>query len=120
MAKSYRWASKPDRNRRERLGGFVVIVDSCLKPGAMGAFRRLMDENARTSARDEAGCRQFDVVVPDGDQHPILLHEVYDDMVAFERHKQSSYFADFDRFSAPLLTSKTVTFGQLVFAGATG
>ena len=63
-------------------------------------FRRLINENARASVRDEPGCRQFDVVVPDGEPDSIFLYEIYDDAAAFDAHKKTPHFAQFDRDSA--------------------
>ena len=51
------------------MSGFVIVVDFHLKPGSKTAFRRLIDENARTSCRDEPGCRRFDVLEPAGPHH---------------------------------------------------
>jgi len=45
------------REGSRRMNDFVIVVDSHLKPGAKAGFRRLIDENARTSCREEPGCR---------------------------------------------------------------
>jgi quinol monooxygenase YgiN len=96
------------------------MVDFRLKPGTFDRFRNLIVENARASVRAEPGCRQFDVVTPDGDADRIVLYEVYDDAAAFETHKRTPHFAAFDRDSAPLVSSKVVTLGQLAYAGSDG
>ena len=87
------------------------MVDFRLKTGTFDRFRRLIVENARASLRDEPGCRQFDVVIPDGDGARVMLYEVYDDAAAFEAHKRTPHFAVFDRESAPLVAVKSVTLG---------
>ena len=46
------------------MSAFVITVDFTVKPGAMAAFRKLIDRNARDSCADEPGCRRFDVLVP--------------------------------------------------------
>ena len=96
------------------------MVDFRLKPGTLDRFRKLIAENARASVRDEPGCRQFDVVTPDGDADRIVLYEIYDDPAAFEAHKRTPHFAAFDRDSAPLVSSKAVTLGRLDYAGTDG
>jgi len=63
--------------------------------------------------RDEAGCRQFDVVIPDRDADRIVLYEIYDDAAAFEIHKKTPHFASFDRESAPFVAAKAVTLGRV-------
>ena len=102
------------------MGGYVVMVEFRLKPGMSERFRRLINENARASVRDEPGCRQFDVVVPDGEPDSVLLYEIYDDPAAFAVHKETPHFAAFDRNSAPCVASKKVTLGALIYAGSAG
>jgi quinol monooxygenase YgiN len=89
------------------------MVDFRLKPGTFDRFRKLIVENARASLRDEAGCRQFDVVIPDRDADRIVLYEIYDDAAAFEIHKKSPHFTHFDRESAPFVATKTVMLGRV-------
>ena len=69
------------------------MVDFRLKAGTFDRFRKLIVENARASLRGEAGCRQFDVVIPDGDADRVVLYEIYDDAAAFEAHKRTPHFA---------------------------
>lgn len=102
------------------MGGYVVMVEFQLKQGQAERFRNLIVENARASVRDEPGCRQFDVVIPDGTTDRVFLYEIYDDAAAFEAHKRSSHFAAFDRDSASLVTAKAVTLGRLEYAGSDG
>lgn len=98
----------------------MVLVEFRLKPGMSERFRRLISENARASVRDEPGCRQFDVVVPDGEPDSVLLYEIYDDPAAFAAHTKTPHFAAFDRESAPCVAGKKVTLGALVYAGSAG
>ena len=102
------------------MGGYVVMVEFRLQAGTSERFRRLIVENARASVRDEPGCRQFDVVTPQGDTDRVILYEIYDDAAAFDAHKKTPHFAAFDRDSAPLVAAKVVTLGKLEYAGADG
>ncbi len=99
------------------MSGFIIIVDFRLNAGAMGAFRPLVDANARASVREEAGCRRFDVVEPEGDPDRILLYEIYDDAAAFDAHCRTPHFLSFDADSAPLVREKHVIRGSLVCEG---
>jgi quinol monooxygenase YgiN len=99
-------------------GGFVILVDFRIKPGQMAAFRRLIDENARVSVRDEKGCSRFDVCADRKDPDRILLYEVYDDRAAFDLHLKTPHFATFNEASAPLVTDKTVSEYELVCEGS--
>jgi (4S)-4-hydroxy-5-phosphonooxypentane-2,3-dione isomerase len=96
------------------------MVEFRLQAGTSERFRRLIVENARASVRDEPGCRQFDVVIPQGDADRVLLYEVYDDAAAFDAHKRTPHFAAFDRDSVPFVAAKVVTLAKLEYAGADG
>jgi (4S)-4-hydroxy-5-phosphonooxypentane-2,3-dione isomerase len=100
------------------MSGFVVMVDFRLHEGALGAFRPLIDRNARQSVRDEPGCRRFDVVEPAGETDRIVLYEIYDDRAAFDVHLKTRHYLAFDAESAGLVASKTVTTGGLVCEGS--
>lgn len=99
------------------MSGFIIIVDFRLNAGAREAFRPLVDANARASVRDEAGCRRFDVVEPEGEPERILLYEIYDDAAAFDAHCRTSHFLAFDAESAALVREKHVIRGSLVCEG---
>jgi (4S)-4-hydroxy-5-phosphonooxypentane-2,3-dione isomerase len=100
------------------MSDFVILVDFRLKPGAKAAFRRLIDENARTSCRDEPGCRRFDVLETPGEADRIVLYEIYDDRAAFQAHIKTSHFAHFNEESAALVADKRVTEFDLVCEGS--
>jgi quinol monooxygenase YgiN len=100
------------------MSGFVIVVDFKIKPGAMQNFRRLIDENAKASVRDEPGCRRFDVLANGKDADRILLYEIYDGRAAFGAHLKTPHFAVFDRESAALVADKTVIEYELVCEGS--
>jgi quinol monooxygenase YgiN len=98
--------------------GFVIVVDFRLKPGATAAFRRLIDENARASCRDEPGCRRFDVLGSPAESERIVLYEIYSDRAAFDAHIKTRHFARFNEESAALVAAKTVMEFDLVCEGS--
>ena len=100
------------------MSGFVIFVDFRLKPGSLADFRRLIDENARTSCREEPGCRRFDVLEPAGESDRIVLYEIYDDRAAFDAHVKTRHFARFNEASAALVAAKSVTELNLVCEGS--
>ena len=97
---------------------FVIVVEFRIHRGRMAAFRKLMDENARASCRDEPGCRRFDVLTSAKEPDHILLYEIYDDRAAFEAHVKAPHFAVFNRDSAPLVADKVVKEYALACEGA--
>lgn len=96
---------------------FVIVVEFQVRKGQMAAFRKLMDENARISCRDEPGCRRFDVLSSPKDPDHVLLYEIYDDRAAFEAHVKTGHFAVFNAESAPLVADKKVREYALVCEG---
>jgi (4S)-4-hydroxy-5-phosphonooxypentane-2,3-dione isomerase len=100
------------------MSGFIILVDFKIKPGQMAAFRRLIDDNARASVKDEPGCRRFDVAAHRKEPDRILLYEIYDDRAAFDAHLKTKHFAVFNEASAALVMDKTVTEYDLVCEGS--
>lgn len=97
---------------------YVIVVDFHVKPGSKSEFRRLLEENARTSCRAEPGCRRFDVLEPADGVNRILLYEIYEDRRAFDHHLASPHFAKFDAESRPHIAAKNVTAYSLVIEGS--
>lgn len=87
----------------------VILVEFDLAPGMRDEFHRLVDENAAATLRDEPGCRQFDVLVPQaeaGDR--VLLYEIYDGDDAFDAHLASEHYARFAAATEALVREKKV------------
>ena len=61
--------------------------------------------NAR-EARNEPGCRQFDVLVDPQEKTKVMLYEVYNDEKAFEAHQQTPHFKKYLAEAVPLLASR--------------
>jgi len=100
------------------MSGFVIVVDFRIKPGEMKNFRRLIDENARASVKNEKGCSRFDVCADPKDANRILLYEIYDDRAAFDAHVKTPHFLAFNDASAALVAEKTVSEYDLVYVGS--
>jgi len=71
----HRRGYQPDhqRNLTGKNAMYVIIVNFEIDPEKIDAFLPLMRKNAAASARDEPGCRQFDVCHdPDQTGHVFL------------------------------------------------
>lgn len=97
---------------------YVITVEFILKPGMMADFRRLIDQNAIDSCRNESGCKRFDVLVPCAQDDRVLLYEIYDDRAAFELHVKTSHFDLFNRNSSNMVLGKHVVELRLVCEGS--
>ena len=100
------------------MSAFVITVDFTLKPGAMVAFRKLIDKNAQDSCALEPGCQRFDVLVPTEASDKVFLYEIYDDRAAFDAHLKTPHFAAFNRESEGLVISKKVAQYNLTCEGS--
>jgi (4S)-4-hydroxy-5-phosphonooxypentane-2,3-dione isomerase len=84
---------------------YVLQVDIRIKPENVDAFMAKLRVNA-AAAREEAACRQFDIVVDPNDATHVMLYEVYDDAKAFELHQQTAAFKVYVTEAVPLLASR--------------
>jgi autoinducer 2-degrading protein len=84
---------------------FVLVVNLRIKPENVERFMKQVLENAR-AARQEPGCRQFDVLVDPQDKTKVMLYEIYNDEKAFEAHQQTSHFKKYLAEAVPLLASR--------------
>ena len=92
-------------------GAFVVIAEFQVAPGHMEAFLAAALDDARHSIADEPGCRQFDVVRPEGSGDAVVFYEVYDDRAAFDRHLGTPHLARFrEAFPALIIAERPVRF----------
>jgi quinol monooxygenase YgiN len=84
---------------------FVLQVNIRIKPENVDAFMQKLLENA-ARAREEPGCKTFDVVVDPKDRTQVMLYEVYADEKAFEEHQQRAAFKKYVAEAVPLLASR--------------
>jgi quinol monooxygenase YgiN len=84
---------------------FVLQVQIRIKPENVDAFMAKLRENA-ASARQEPGCKQFDVTVDPKDPASVMLYEIYADEKAFEAHQQTAAFKKYVAEAVPLLASR--------------
>ena len=82
---------------------FVVTVWFDILPSRMNEFLPLIRENARRSIADEPGCRQFDVICPEGGSDTVVFYEVYDSRAAFDAHLETPHLERFRQAFPPLI-----------------
>ena len=87
---------------------FVVIPEFRVRPQVRTAFLDAALDDARHSLTDEAGCRRFDVVCPEGVEDTVLFYEVYDDRAAFDAHLQTPHLKRFQADMKALGVEETI------------
>ena len=86
-----------------------LVVHLRTRPETSEAFMQMLRENAIAS-RQEAGCRQFEVLVDPEDETKITLFEIYQDAAAFEAHQQTAHFKRYLAEAVPLLADRVRSF----------
>lgn len=85
---------------------FVVIAEFQVKPGKMDAFLEAALDDARHSVADEPGCRQFDVIRPQGSDDAVVFYEVYDSRADFDAHLETPHLGRFREAFPPLIVAE--------------
>ena len=75
---------------------YVVIVEFIIKPEFAARFRERVQQQARDSLELESECHVFDVCIDPARDDCVLLYEVYSERGAFDAHRESAHFIDFD------------------------
>ena len=102
------------------MGHFVLIVTFQVKPEHLQRFNQMIDVNARASAREEPGCRQFDVMRGNDDPCKVVLYEVYDSEEAFKAHGKMSHTQTFLAAAKEMVSSQTAVRLERMVAPAKG
>ena len=92
----------------------AVCVDFEVDPASLDAFLTIMQKNASDSLANEVGCHQFDITQDPQSPAKIFLYELYDDAVAFEMHKQSSHYLEFNDAISGMVDKKSVRLLQKI------
>jgi (4S)-4-hydroxy-5-phosphonooxypentane-2,3-dione isomerase len=92
---------------------FVLEVKIRIKSEHVENFMAKLAENAK-AARDEPGCKTFDVSVDPNDKTSVLLYEVYADEKAFQIHQETPHFKKYFAEAVPLLASRERRFWKRV------
>jgi quinol monooxygenase YgiN len=85
------------------MDAFVVIAEFRVRPEKLVDFLEAARDDAAHSVADEPGCRQFDVVQPEGEDGAVLFYEVYDSREAFNAHLQTPHHDRFRTAFPPLI-----------------
>jgi quinol monooxygenase YgiN len=86
----------------------MIVVEFEVKPEHRAQFIDLMKGHAQRS-RAEDGCKQFDVLLPEGDQNRVLLVEAWRDQEALDTHAKAPALAKTRETYQPWLVNRKVT-----------
>jgi quinol monooxygenase YgiN len=86
----------------------VVLVVMTVRPDFLEQFGQALMHNARMSVGRDEGCLRFDVSQDLTDPHRWVLHEVYEDAAAHQRHRESEHFLQYDLIARAAVVDKLV------------
>ncbi|MEM9281463.1 MAG: putative quinol monooxygenase [Verrucomicrobiota bacterium] len=92
---------------------FAVIVQIEAIEGKEANLVAALDANAAHS-RTERGCLKWEWGQDLADQKRFAIYELYEDEAAFDEHKASAHFAEWEIASGPCMASKVAGKFELV------
>lgn len=93
---------------------YTVVAHYRCAPGDEATVRAAL-LRAREATRAEPANLMYEVHAMEGEPGGFLLYERYTDREGFEAHKASAHFAEvIVGVVLPLLTERTITFGEVI------
>lgn len=71
----------------------ALVVSLDVYPDRLEQFLAAIEENAKRSVADEAGCRGFNVAQDISNPTHFIFYELYEDEAAVEAHRKAPHFA---------------------------
>ncbi|MEQ9639132.1 MAG: putative quinol monooxygenase [Alphaproteobacteria bacterium] len=85
----------------------AILVTYKIKPGRFDELLGKLEAHVARTKAEEAGCVQFDILVP-AEPDTIHLHEVYADEAAVALHNKSEGLARYKRETDDLLAARVI------------
>jgi autoinducer 2-degrading protein len=98
-------AMSGERAVAQSTGLYINAVDLDIVPAERDSYLAAIKENSM-AAIQEPGCRQFDILVLDGDPNHLFLYEVYDNEAAFKTHRASEHFKKYAALTANMVAKR--------------
>ena len=87
---------------------FAVTVTFRVKKEFAEQFAENVIRQASNSLMNEENCHQFDVCMDPSDPQRVFLYEIYTDSAAFDAHRKTAHFKDFNSTVTTWLQEKEV------------
>lgn len=95
------------------MSAIVLIVEYTFKRGRRDDFAARARIHRNNVLTNEPGCKQFDLIIPDGEPDKAFLYEIYEDEAAHTHHGQTAYMAEYRADIAPWVEERKLTMGRL-------
>ncbi len=92
----------------------AIFVELEAKPESFEAFRAAMLRHAALSLKEDPGCRQFDIFVPQELPNTLMVYEIYDDEASFQGHAQSKHTAAHGAATRAMVARRRLVKAQVV------
>ena len=84
----------------------ALFVTLDFNEGALKDYLELAHQHKARVLKNEPGCQQFDILIPDETGNRVQLFEVYDDEAALEIHMNSNYMQMYREKSGPMIANR--------------
>ena len=84
----------------------ALFVTLDFNEGALKDYLELAHQHKARVLKNEPGCQQFDILIPDETGNRVHLFEVYDDEAALEIHMNSNYMQMYREKSGPMIANR--------------
>lgn len=87
----------------------ALVVEFDVKPEHRTAFEDIIRSHAARTLEAEAGCLQFDVLIPQEECGKVFLYECYRDSDALKAHAKSPILADTREKYGDMINDRRIT-----------
>ena len=84
----------------------VLLVELTIKAGQLDAFLARARAHRTNVLSNEAGCKGFDLLVPEEGGDTVFLYEVYADQAAIDHHMETPYMKEYMADTGPMIASR--------------
>lgn len=87
----------------------VLVVEFDVKPEHRTEFENIIRSHAARTLEAEAGCLQFDVLIPQKECGKVFLYECYRDSDALKTHAKSPILAETREKYEDMISDRQIT-----------
>ena len=84
----------------------ALVVELKMNPGKQDAFVERVKRHKDICMDQEAGCLQFDILVPTDGSNSVFLYEVYADQAAVDTHLNTPHMAEYRRDTDAMIAER--------------
>ncbi len=88
------------------MAAIVLVVELEIASGEKERFLARVRRHRENVLENEPGCRQFDILAPQGTKDAVILVETYADTGALEAHLETPYMKEYQADTGPMISNR--------------